>query len=151
MFKKVIAPIIISATLLGGVAIAGNAYASAAAATAKAAPHSTAASTHPGAHALRAWLRAHRRQIRRAGVAISAQTIGLTPQDLVTELRSGTSIADVAAEHNVGAQTVVDALVSAADSKITTAVSDHKLSSTVAAKIEAALPGRVTKAVDHTF
>jgi len=151
VLKKVIAPIIISATLLGGVAVAGNAYASAPAATAGAAPHSTAASTQPGAHPLRAWLRAHRREIRRAGVAISAQTIGVTPQDLVTELRSGKSIGGVAGEHNVSAQTVVDALVAAADSKITTAVSEHKLSSTAAAKIEAALPARVTKAVDHTF
>ena len=118
MFKKVIAPIIISATLLGGVAIAGNAYASAPATSAQAAPHSAAASTESGAQLLRAWLRAHRRQIRRAGVAISARTIGVTPQDLVTELRSGKSIADVAAEHDVSAQTVVDALVAAADSKI---------------------------------
>jgi hypothetical protein len=152
VFKKVIAPIIISATLLGGVAIAGNAYASAPAATAQGAAHSTAASTQPGAHhPLRAWLRAHRRQIRRAGVAISAQTIGVTPQDLATELRSGKSIADVADEHNVSAQKVVNALVAAADSTITTAVSDHKLDSTRAAKIEAAVPAWVTKAVDHTF
>ena len=151
MFKKVIAPIVISATLLGGVAVAGNAYASAPAATAAAAPQGTAATKQPGAHPLRAWLRAHRRQIRRAGVAISAKAIGVTPQDLVTELRSGKSIADVAGEHQVSAQTVVDALVAAADSKITQAVSDHKLDSTRAAKIEAALPARVTKAVDHTF
>ena len=157
MFKKVIAPIIISVTLLGGMAVAGNAYASAPAASAKAAQpnaaqHGTAASTQPGAHhPLRAWLRAHRRQIRRAGVAISAQAIGVTPQDLVTELRSGKSIADVAGQHQVSAQTVVDALVTAADGTIAKAVSDHKLDSTLAAKIEAALPARMTKAVDHTF
>lgn len=151
MFKKVIAPIVIAATLLGGVAIAGNAYASAPAATVKAAQPTTATSSQPGTHPLRAWLRNHRRQLRRAGVAISARTIGVTPQALVTELRSGKSIADVAGQHGVSAQTVVNALVSAADSKINQAVADHKLSSTAATTIKAALPGRLTKAVDHTF
>ncbi len=151
MFKKVIAPIVISATLLAGVAVAGNAYASAPAATVPAAQHGPAGSAASGAHPLRSWLRAHRGQIRRAGVAISARTIGVTPEALVSELRSGTSIADVAGQHGVSAQTVVNALVSAADSRISQAVSNHRLESSLASKIEASLPGRLTRAVDHTF
>lgn len=153
MFKRVIAPIVISVTLMGGVATAGVAYASAPASapTAATAQPSTATSARPGSHLLRAWLRAHRRQIRRAGVTISARAIGVTSQDLVTELRSGKSIADVAGEHGVSAQTVVNDLVSAADGKITEAVSNHKLDSTVAAKLKASLPARFTKAVDHRF
>jgi hypothetical protein len=96
-------------------------------------------------------LRAHRKGIREEVVAISSKTIGVTPQDLVSELKSGKSIADVAAEHSVSAQTVVNALVAAGDAKISQAVTDHKISSTEASKIEAALPGLATKVVNHTF
>jgi transposase-like protein len=146
VLKKLIAPLVIGGVLLGGVASAGVAAAATPAATA-----SAAAPTHAGKHALRAWLRAHRRELRRDGIAISAKTIGVTPKALVAELRSGQSIAAVAGAHGVSAQTVVNALSSAADTKIGQAVTDHKLTSAQAATIEAALPGYLTKAVNHTF
>jgi hypothetical protein len=144
MLKKAIAPIVIAGALLGATASAGTAYA--------ATPTPTAtASAKASAHPLRAWLRAHRKEIRKEVVAISSKTIGVTPQDLVSELRSGKSIADVAGEHSVSAQTVENALVGAADTKINQAVTDHKLTSTEASKIEAALPGLAAKAVNHAF
>lgn len=146
MLKKAIAPIVIAGALLGATATAGTAYA-AAAPTSTTATASAKASTHP----FRAWLRAHRKAIRKDVVAISSKTIGVTPQDLVTELRSGKSIADVAGEHSVSAQTVVNALVSAGDAKVNQAVTNHKLTSTQASEIEAALPGLATKVVNHTF
>jgi len=146
MLKKIIAPLVIGGALLGGVASAGTAYAS------TPAPAATASATaHSGKQQLRSWLRAHRHEIRKDAAAVSAKTIGITPTQLVTELRSGKSVAGVAAEHNVSAQSVVNALVSAADAKINQAVTDHKLGSAAAAKIEAALPAYVTKAVNHTF
>jgi hypothetical protein len=148
MLKKLIAPFVIGGVLLGGVAWAGVAGAAAPAATASA---SAAPVAHTGKHALRAWLRTHRRELRREGVAISAKTIGVTPKALVAELKSGQSIAEVAAAHGVSTQTVVNALSSAADAKISQAVTDHKLTSTQAAKIEAALPSYLTKAVNHIF
>ena len=46
-------------------------------------------------------------------------------------------------------QTVVTALANAADAKINTAVTDHKLSQAQAQKIEAVLPKYLTKAVDR--
>jgi hypothetical protein len=134
--KKIVAPVVIGGVLLGGgIATTGAAY----------------ASTPAVATSSKAWVKAHRREIRKAGIAVSAKTIGVTPADLVTELRSGKSIAQVAAEHNVPSQTVVTALVNGADSKINQAVAANKLSSTLAKEIEGALPGYVTKAVNHVF
>ena len=49
------------------------------------------------------------------------------------------------------AQTVVNALVTAADGKINQAVTDGKVNATVAHRVEAKLPARVTKIVNHTF
>lgn len=40
-----------------------------------------------------------------------AEELGLTPTELVTELRAGTSVADVAAEKNVAVDTIVDAVL----------------------------------------
>jgi len=145
MMKKVIVPVVIAGALLGGAAVAG-----AATSTSPAPPAVAASSPNHAAHPhLRAWLRAHRHEIRRDGVAISAKTIGVTPQALVAELRSGKSIAEVAGEHNVSAQTVVDALANAADARINAAVTDHKLTQAQAQKIEAVLPKYLTRAVDR--
>ena len=144
MLKKFIAPILAAGVLLGGVAATGTAYAAAPAAA-------VAAPTHVSKSAVRAWLRAHRRQIRREGVAISANAIGVTPKALVAELRSGKSIAEVAGEHSVSVTSVVSALTSAADAQINKAVASNKLSSAEAKKIETALPSYLTKAVNHTF
>ena len=143
MLKKTIASLVIGGALLGGVASVGTAYA---AAPTTAAPASSTAA----AHSAQTWLKAHRKEIRKAGIDISAKTIGVTPKALVTELRSGKSVAQVAAEHNVSAQTVVNALVGAADSKVGQAVTGGKLTAAQAAKIKAALPGYVTKAVNRT-
>jgi len=143
MLKKTIASLVVGGALLGGVASVGTAYA------ATPTPTATASSTTAG-HPLRTWLKAHRKEIRKAGIAVSAKTIGITPQALVTELRAGKSVAQVATEHNVSSQTVVNALVGAADAKVDQAVANNKLTSAEAAKIKAALPAYLTKAVDRT-
>jgi hypothetical protein len=144
VLKKVIASVVIGGALLaGGVASAGMAGAATPAA-------STAPSTANKAQG-KAWLRAHRKELRKAGLAISAKTINITPQALVTDLKAGNSIAGVATQHGVSPQTVINALVAAADGKVNQAVTAHKLTSIQANKIEAALPGRVTKVVNHTF
>jgi uncharacterized membrane protein len=145
MLKKLIAPVVIGGVLLGGAVAGGTAYAGTPTPT-------TAATAAPAAHPhARAWLKAHRKGLRKAGIAISAKTIGVTPQALVTELKSGKSIAQVAGEHSVTAQAVVDAIDSAADAKVAQAVTDKSLTQAQADKIEAALPARVTKLVNHVF
>ncbi len=142
MLKKTVAPLVIAAALLGGLAVSTSAYAAAP-------PTAASATVHAGKQPLRAWLRAHRVEIRREGAIISAKTIGVTPQVLFSELHSGKSIAEVAGEHNVSAQTVVNALDSAVDAKITQAVTDHTLTQTRAQKIEAVLPKYLTDAVNR--
>lgn len=146
MLKKILASVAVGAILVSGGAYAAVAYAST---PGGATPAATTSVGHTSRHAAHGWLKTHRKEIRKQGVAISAKTIGVTPKDLRVELRSGKSIAEVAGEHGVSAQSVVDALVSAADQKVNEAVSAKKLSSAHAAKIEARLPARITKAVDR--
>jgi hypothetical protein len=141
-----LAPVAIGGALLAGVGILG--YAGAVYASPPAATSAATASAHS---ALKVWVRSHRHAIRNAVVTDSAATIGVTRQDLVRELRSGKSIADVAGEHGVSVQNVVATLVDAADAQVRKAQSAHTLDSTQAAKIQATLPRRVTKLVDHAF
>lgn len=144
MFRKIIAPVVIGGVLLGGVASSGVAYAATASTP-------SASTSKASAGQIRAWVRGHRRELRKAGLDISAKTIGITPQTLKADLKAGNSIAGVATQHGVTPQTVVNALVSAADGKVNSAVTAGKLTSTQASAIEAKLPTVVTKIVDHTF
>ncbi len=142
MLRKIIAPVVVGGVLLGGVAASGTAYAATPATP-------TTAQAHAGK--AKAWVRSHRKELRKAGLDVSAKTIGISPQALRADLKAGNSVAGVATQHNVSPQTVINAIVSAADGQINQAVTDQKLTSTQANKIEALIPGRVTKAVNHTF
>lgn len=144
MLKKIVAPVVIGGALLGVSATAGAAYAAT-----PSAPASSSQSANAGQ--LKTWVRNHRKELREEGLAISAKTIGITPQELVTDLKAGNSIAGIATQHGVEPQTVVNAIVSAADNGINKAVAAGKLPSNVGSEIESALPTRVTKVVDHTF
>ncbi len=142
--RKTIATVLLAGTLAGGTAAAIS-TSSAGAATAPAATTSAKqAIKHPR-------LAAHRKAVRHAVVKISAATIGVSRADLVTELKSGKSIADVATAHQVAPKAVVDALVKAATTRIETAVTNHKLTRVRANKIEARLPAVATRIVNHHF
>ena len=141
MLTKLIAPVLVGGALLGSVAVGGSAFA--------ATPTSTAPGAHATAHPGRTWLKSHRKALRKSAIVVSASTIGITPKALVTELRSGTSIAQVAGEHHVSASTVESVLVSAADVKVAQAVSAHEITQAQADKITTALPARVDKLVDR--
>jgi len=93
--------------------------------------------THPGL-----------RRLRRHEFVVAAQTIGVPPEQLRTDVLGGQSIADVAAAHHVAATTVVDTVVKDATTKINQAVADHRLTQARATTIESHLEARVTKAVD---
>jgi hypothetical protein len=149
MKKKMISTVTVGLVLSGvtGMGLSAGLASPAGAATPSAVTSSGTAAHHP----LRAWLRAHRKAVARDTVQISARTIGVTPKALVSTLRSGQSIAAVAQTHDVDPQTVVSALVQTADTKVNGAVTNGKLTSAQATKIEAALPGAVTKIVDHVF
>src|SRR5579862_3585421 len=142
--KKIILPAAVTAALAVGGTVG-------LATTAGAATPTPAAQSKPSTHAGAAWLRHHRRAIRRAVVTISSKDIGVTRQDLVGELRSGKSIAQVAGEHGVSTSTVENDLVSAADNEVNKLGSEGKLSSAQVSTIEAALPGLAAKIVNRTF
>ena len=144
MLKKFIAPVVLGGTLL--VAVGGTASAATPAPAARHAAHH--AGHHAGKGALHGWLKANRKAIRTQAVDISATTIGITPQVLVADLKSGESIAQVATANDVQPSAVVAALVSAADAKVGQAVTAGTLTSTQGQKIEAKLPAFVTKVVD---
>ena len=144
MFKKLIAPVLVTGALLGSLAVGGSAYATTPAPTNSLAAKS---GTHPG----HKWLKEHRKDFRKQAIVLSASTIGVTPHALVAELKTGKSIAQVAAEHHVSASTVESALVSAADGKVTQALSAKRITQAQADKITAALPTRIAKLVNHVF
>ncbi len=56
---------------------------------------------------------------RGAGLEAAATALGITADELRTELQSGKSIADVATAKDVNVQTVIDALVAEAKTRIT--------------------------------
>ena len=67
----------------------------------------------------------------------AAKALGMTTQDLMTELRSGKTLADVATEKNVKADDVKAAIVGAVNAQVDQAVKDGKLTQTQADNIKA--------------
>jgi transposase-like protein len=133
----------VTAAVLGtaGVSIAGATSDGDSAPAAKAAVTPTDSPRSAGAH----WAR----RALRHGLQLAAQTIGIEPRALARELRSGKSIADVAAEHGVDPNTVITALVDAATTKVNAAKTAGKITDQRATKLLANLNRRVTKAVQH--
>ena len=144
MFKKLIAPVVVGGVLLGSLAVGGVAAAVTPTTTSTPAAHVRA----PRAHR---WLRVHRKELRAQGLAISAKTIGITPQALRADLRSGESIAQVASANGSSAAAVEAALTTAADNAVKQAETAGKVTATQATVIEARLPARIDKAVNHVF
>jgi hypothetical protein len=147
MKKSFAAATIGLALSVAGVGISAGLAAPADAATPSVVIGSAATTQHP----LRAWVRAHRKALARHTVEISAKTIGISPRSLASSLRSGQSIAQVAQAHDVDVQTIVTALVGAADTQVGKAVTDHELTPAQGSKIEAALPTVLTKVVNHVY
>jgi hypothetical protein len=112
-----ITTLIATATTAAVLGTAGVSIAGASTSSSNAKP--TAATASGSASELnRAGRRALVHRFGRQALELAAKTIGVKPADLLNEMRAGKSIADVATEHGVQPQTVVDALVKAADAKI---------------------------------
>src|SRR4051794_20137577 len=104
-----------------GVAIAGATSSdSSSTPTATAAPAAGHAAKPARVHRFR--LRRQLRRLAKGAGGVITKTIGIDRKTLRTEIRSGKTIAQIATEHNVQPQTVIDALVKAADKKIDAAV-----------------------------
>jgi hypothetical protein len=79
----------------------------------------------------------------------AAKALGMTPEKLQTELRSGKSLAQVAKDQKVGVDTLVKAMVAAAKVELATAVKDGTLTQARADKMETALTQRITEGVNR--
>lgn len=83
----------------------------------------------------------------RASLGTVASTLGITEDELRTQLQSGKSLADIAGD-KTGA--VVDALVAEATARIDQAVTDGKLTAEQATERKANLTERITAMVERT-
>lgn len=90
------------------------------------------------------------RQVLKGMVETAAGTIGISPSDLVTELKNGKSVADVANEHNVDPSSVVQAIVDAGNARVDQAVANGKLTQEQGDKIKSHLSDAATKFVNRT-
>ena len=134
----------------GGVALAGAADGSSSSA-AKPAVSTTAPAAkpdRPAAH-MRRKLRLRLRKLARGAGGVVIKTIGIDRPTLRQGLRDGLTIAQIATAHGVAPQTVIDALVAAADKKVEAAVTAGKISSERVGRIEQNLPARITNLVNN--
>ena len=124
-----------------GVAIAGATGNSPAPASpaAAAAPRAGAIATRVHARRLRL-----RKMLRGAGDVVT-KAIGIDRATLRQGLANGQTIAEIATANHVAPQTVIDALIAAAKTKLEAAVTNGKITSARAAKIEGRLPARETR------
>jgi hypothetical protein len=83
-----------------------------------------------------------------ANLDVAAKALGLTAEQLRTELTVGTSLADVAKAHGVAEQTVIDALVADAQSHLAAAVTAGKLTQAEADARKADLPAHIKQFVE---
>ncbi len=86
---------------------------------------------------------------RAAEAAAAAKALGLTEAELRTQLRSGKSLADIAAAQKVSVDTLVKALVDAAKAHLAADVKAGRLTQAQADKIAANLTQRITDRVTH--
>ena len=92
---------------------------------------------------------ANREQVRRALIGIAADTIGVTAEALVAELKDGATIAEVATENGVAPETVIDAMVDAAEARVDAAVANGNLPAEKAEAVKAKLAERIAKLVNE--
>ena len=83
-----------------------------------------------------------------ANLDVAAEALGITEDELNDALRDGQTIAEVAAAQGVDVQTVIDALVAAATTRIDEAVADGDLTEEEATERKADLVQRVTDLVN---
>lgn len=87
---------------------------------------------------------------RRSAVRTAADTIGIDTKALAQEVRSGKTVAQVAQEHGVNPQQVIDAVVAKAKDRIDEAVANGKLTAERASVLTQRVTERVTKLVNET-
>jgi hypothetical protein len=86
----------------------------------------------------------------RGGLGETAKALGITEQELLTELGKGQSVADIAKAKGVDIDTVIEALVAEASARIDAAVKADLLTQEKADKLKADLKERITERVNNT-
>lgn len=84
-----------------------------------------------------------------AGLEAAAEAIGVEPSELLEALRGGSTIAEVAGEHGVEVQSVIDAMVAEATEKLDAAVAEGRITQEQADERLADLTDRVTERVNN--
>jgi hypothetical protein len=79
----------------------------------------------------------------------AAKALGLTPDKLRTAMQGGKSLADVAKAQKVSVDSLVKAMVSAAEADIATAVKDGKMTQAQADTMKSSLTRRITDQVNR--
>jgi urease alpha subunit len=90
-----------------------------------------------------------RRLVGRRAAILAAKTIGITPKQLVEEVKGGKTVGQVASDHGSSPTAVINALVAAGNKAIDNQVAKHHISADRAAKIKAKLPEKVTNFVNN--
>jgi hypothetical protein len=85
------------------------------------------------------------------GLDAAAKALGITTDELKSDLEKGMSIADIAKSKNVDVNKVIDALVADANAKIDTAVKDGKLSQDEAKTLKDTLRSAITAFVNNSL
>lgn len=85
-----------------------------------------------------------------ARLAAAATALGVTEAELRTQLQAGKSLADVAQAEGVELDTLVSALVTAAEQRLAQAVTDGRLTQAQADERKAELQERITEQVQRT-
>ncbi len=150
MKSKLIASSVAGLALLGGTVAFAVSDAGATTPTTPTTPPAASASPATAPKGV-AWLKNHRKEIRRAGLRDSAKVIGITPQELRSDLKGGQTVAQVANAKGVSTSTLVTDLTKDVDARIQHAVTKGRITQAEATKIEAKVPAAVTKAVGHQF
>jgi hypothetical protein len=139
--KKLIASATIGAGLLAGsLGVATMVPGVASAATPTTSSASVGTTAHPLLHRLR-----HRE------LKVAADTIGVAPATLGSDLKAGQSIADVATANGVSVDSVVNAVVSDASARIAQAVTNGRLTQAQADALTAKLPAFATRLVNAHY
>jgi antitoxin component of RelBE/YafQ-DinJ toxin-antitoxin module len=87
----------------------------------------------------------------RESAAAVAKTLGMTPAELMTALRSGQTLKQIAATKGVSTDTLVKAMVAAAEQQLATAVQNNRITQAQADTIKSTLTQRMTDLVNGTL
>ena len=137
--KKLAAGVALAGALTVGAA--GTAFAADSSATGTSTASTQTANGHPRIQA----------EFRRGAVKVAADTLGVSRQDLRTALKGGQTISEFATSQGKDPQTVVDALTTAANTKLDQLVAAGRFSPDRAASIKNKLPTRIAALMNHHF